>query len=117
MAAIQATRSAAADPASVALLLAGPMANGMFSDDSGLQVEVAPPDRAGIGFGTSLTVRSDDAVVAWGSMTIQPAAGVGTTMSVALQPVDGADRVALQRWLTRALSQLAAAALARASAA
>jgi len=126
MATIHATRTIAADPASVALLLAGPTATELFAaatpvlpaaPDADLLAEIPPPHRSGVGFATSVSISSGERPLAWGSLTIQPGGRLGTTISVALQSVDGADRSALQRWLTAGLAELASAAMARACAA
>jgi hypothetical protein len=122
MAAIEASCVLDAPPASVALLLAGPTAAELLADGTalagaGVAVELAAPRRTGIGFAAAVNVHSSGRVVAWGSVTVQPASADSTQLGVVLRPVDGVSAAALQQWLGSSLGDLAAAARERSTAA
>lgn len=72
MSRIDASRRPAADPASVALLLAGPAAVEAWPADGGRIVTANPPTRFGTGFGLRLEIRADAAGVAQARLTVMP---------------------------------------------
>lgn len=84
---IEVSRSVAADPSSVALVLAGPAARELWPPRSDrvvgvvepqqprLAVTVDPPARAGVGFTARLEVRAGDSTVGTGRLVIGPGAG------------------------------------------
>lgn len=122
MATIRASRTIAADPASVALLLAGPTAAEQFADDTalagaGVDVDVIAPRRAGIGFAAPVTVLSAGSAVATGSVNVLPAPGAGTSVEVVLQADRNVNLAALRHWLNVSLMHFESVARARSSAA
>lgn len=122
MATFTASRTIAADPTSVALLLAGPAASEQFADDSalgetGISAEITAPARTGVGFRASLTVFSAGREIASGSVQVLPAPGEGTALEVALLPARDADVEGLRRWLDSSTGSFALAARSRATAA
>lgn len=122
MATIEATRTIGADPAGLALLLAGPTAAEIFTDGTalegaGVEVQITPPRRTGIGFAASLRALSAGRLVGSASISIQPAVGEGCRISVLLRPSERVNAAALAQWLQRGLDDLAAAAHERSFAA
>jgi hypothetical protein len=118
MAICRATRAAAADPASVALLLSGPTATELFADTTGgAVIDVTPPRRAGVGFTAALLATDGDDVAGRGSLTVQPGLGGGATVTAVLYPVRDSDAARWERRLTRCVARLAEAARERSSAA
>jgi|SRR5579884_1247640 len=122
MAAIEATRTICADPAGVALMLAGPTAADILADDSalsgaGVAVQTTPPRRTGIGFAATVRVLSEDRPIGAGSIAVQPASGEGSRVTVTLRLMAPVDAAALSRWLQAGLAELAAAAQERSYAA
>ena len=123
---VEVARTVAADPSSVALVLAGPAARELWpqrtrrlvdvvdSRRSELVVDVEPPRRTGVGFSTAVVVRGDDGVVAGGRLTITPAVDAGCTVQLALT---AADEVAgaVQRDARAYVDNLAAISRARSS--
>src|SRR5436305_1108068 len=73
----QVVREFAADPASVALLLAGPAADAFWPHDDGgdLAVAVGPPMRSGVGFVVDLTVSEPAAGNVRGRLPLVPCRG------------------------------------------
>ncbi len=122
MATVQASHPVAGDPASVALLLAGPSAAELFTDHTalagaGATLEVTAPRRAGIGFSAAVSVVSSGATVASGSVSIRPGEGGGSVASTTVTTTRDVNPVSLRHWLQLSLAALDSAALARASAA
>ena len=84
---IEVSRSVAADPSSVALVLAGPAARELWPPRSDrvvgvvepqrprLAVTVDPPTRTGVGFAARIEVHSGDSTVGSGRLTIVPGRG------------------------------------------
>jgi hypothetical protein len=125
---IEVSRSVAADPSSVALVLAGPAARELWPPRSDrpvgvvepqqprLAVNVAPPARVGVGFAAHVQVHAADTTVGTGRLTIAPVAGVGCEIALALEvsdPVAGR----LRRDAARYLHNVAELSLQRSSAA
>lgn len=122
MALIEATRVIAADPAGVALMLAGPTATELLADrtalaGAGVEVQIMPPARAGIGFTATLCVLSQGRLVGNGTVSVQPAPGQGSLVAAVLQPAGDVNGAALGQWLRTGLDDLDAAARERSYAA
>jgi hypothetical protein len=73
---IDASRTMAADPASVALLLSGPAAAETWPAGRGHSLSASPPTRFGAGYGLRLEIRSDDDVIGTARLSVQPSAHV-----------------------------------------
>lgn len=123
---VEVARDVAADPSSVALVLAGPAARELWPQRARrpvdlvdpqrrtLSVDVEPPRRTGVGFTTTVVVRGDDGVVAGGRLTITPAVDAGCTVQLALTAADEVAGV-VQRDARAYVDNLAAISLARSS--
>ena len=98
---IEVSRDVAADPSSVALVLAGPAARELWPPRSDRVVGVVeaqqprqavtvdPPARSGVGFAARLEIHAGDATVGLGRLTILPAAGgAGCEIRIALEADD-----------------------------
>jgi ABC-type uncharacterized transport system substrate-binding protein len=75
MAQVQIVREFAADPASVALLLAGPSAQALWPDtgeDDGPVVTVGSPMRSGVGFVVDMAVADQAAGGTRGRLSLEP---------------------------------------------
>ena len=126
---IEVARPVAADPSSVALVLAGPAARELWPQQPqrpvavvnrrrpGLTVAVEPPRRSGVGFTAGLSVRTDDELVAGGRLTIAPDATTGGCDVRLSLTVDDTVAAAVGRDAERYLDRLAAGSRARSSAA
>jgi hypothetical protein len=126
---VEVARAVAADPSSVALVLAGPAARELWphrphrrvdvvgARQSALSVTVDPPRRAGVGFTAAIAVRDEDTVAATGRLTIAPdAMNGGCDLRLSLSAADDvASRV--ERDAARYLDEVAAVSRARSSAA
>ena len=123
----QIVRRFAADPAGVALLLAGPVADLLWpppdpSDDPEWAplVQLGPPMRAGVGFVVDLTIADPDLGGARGRLALVPETAdlpvVGTTARLRLTATSGnADRLRARG--EHFLEALGSLAVARSSAA
>jgi len=120
-------RTFAADPAGVALLLAGPVADMLWpsaaaanGDDGSPVVEVGPPMRAGVGFVVDLEILDPAVGAARGRLALVPGTGdlpvVGTTAQLVLTASYGAAHALRDRG-EQFLDALGALAVARSSAA
>lgn len=121
MAAIEITKSIAADPAGVALMLAGPTAAELLADrtalaGAGIDIQITPPLRTGIGFVASLRALSRGRLVGSGTVSVQPAED-GSVAAVSLRPAAQVNAAALGQWLRVGLDELATAARERSFAA
>jgi hypothetical protein len=123
----QIVRRFAADPAGVALLLAGPVAEMLWpqpdrSDDSEAapRVQLGPPMRAGVGFVVDLTIADPALGSARGRLALVPETTdlpvVGTTARLRLSASRGSDDQ-LQDRGEQFLAALGSLAVARSSAA
>ena len=129
MTTIEVGRAVAADPSSVALVLAGPASRELWprqptrrvgvvgAQRPALTVTVDAPRRSGVEFNAGVAIRRDDVLVAEGRLSIRPtgAAGgcdVGLSLSVAEDMV-----LAVERDAARYLDEVAAVSRARSSAA
>lgn len=76
----QVVREFAADPASVALLLAGPSAAALWPlvGEDDVQVSVGPPMRSGVGFVADLTVSETAVGHVRGRLSLTPCRGRGS---------------------------------------
>lgn len=112
----------AADPAGVALLLAGPSAQELLSDPTamggaGTAVEITAPRRTGVGFVAAAAVLSGDRCIARGSVSVAPATGGGTEVAVTLLPASDVNLAGLRHWLRMSLNEFGYAARVRSTAA
>jgi hypothetical protein len=123
----QIVRTFAADPAGVALLLAGPVADSLWPSaaaahdaDRARLVQIGPPMRAGVGFVVDLAVVDPEVGTARGRLALVPETAelpaVGTTARLTLTSSYGASRVLHERG-EEFLDALGALAVARSSAA
>ena len=119
---LEVVRHIAADPASVALLLADPVGDGGPNDDhlhlateDGL--EVSAPRRSGIGFAADVTVPLRRGAEVTGTIRVEPAAEPGCDARIVLQVREGSDGPAAERLASRFLSTLADRARSRSRAA
>jgi hypothetical protein len=127
---IEVSRTAAADPSSVALVLAGPAARELWprrpdrvvgvvtAQQPVAAVAVDPPARSGVGFAARVQVHVGDAMVAAGRLSILPLPPdrSGCELRLALEVSDeGAER--LRRDAARYLANVADLSRARSSAA
>ena len=76
MSRIDASRTLAADPASVALLLAGPAAAEPWPGAGGRRLSAAAPTRFGAGYGVRVEIRAGDDLVGTARLSVLPAAHV-----------------------------------------
>jgi hypothetical protein len=104
------TRTVAADPASVALLMAGP-------DGASDELTLGPPRRTGVGFVASVTLRSGPAGTTSGAVTVEPAADSGAVVRLLLDAGEGTAAKAVERLGTNFLSELTLRARSRSYAA
>jgi hypothetical protein len=118
----QIVREFAADPASVALLLAGPSATSMWPDvtDDPPVVSVGPPMRSGVGFVVDLTVDDPATGNVRGRLALVPCGGetsvTGTSARLVLTSAR-ASATALRGRGGQFLDALSSLAVARSSAA
>jgi hypothetical protein len=113
MARVELSRHVAADPTSVALLLAEPA-----SEHATEQViEAAPPDRRGIGFAAALEFAAATDRAMAGEITIEPATADGCEVTVRFDVPDRSAARAVERAGTSYLSALADRAKSRSRAA
>lgn len=123
----QIVRTFAADPAGIALLLAGPVADTLWPSATADQdpdrsplVEVGPPMRAGVGFVVDFAVVDPEVGSARGRLALVPETTelpvVGTTARLMLTSSYGASGVLHERG-AEFLDALGALAVARSSAA
>jgi hypothetical protein len=127
---VEAQRRVSADPAGLALLLAGPAAAELWPDgecsaavvpeprpEAGPVIEVAPPRRAGLGFAAKVSVRTPYGS-ARGRLTVVPEAGPPSGSALRLElTVDDRAGERLQTCAVRYLDNLGRAAVSRSSAA
>jgi len=116
----QIVREFPADPASVALLLAGPAAAGMWPDDAEDEavVSLGPPMRSGVGFVVDLTVTEAALGNIRGRLALVPSGGAPTGTSARLVLTGArASAATLRGRGARFLDQLSSLAVARSSAA
>jgi hypothetical protein len=112
----------AADPASVALLLAGPAANALWpqGDAGAVEVSVGPPMRSGVGFVVDLTVTEPGVGSVRGRLSLVPCRGQasvgGTSARLVLSGVHAPVAVLRDR-ADGFLESLSEVAVARSSAA
>jgi hypothetical protein len=127
---VEVRRSVAADPSSVALVLAGPAARELWPPRSDrivgvvepqqprLAVTVDPPARAGVGFAARIEVHAGDATIGAGRLSIVPGAGEPVLCEVRLcLEVETAAATRLRRDADRYLANVADLSRARSSAA
>jgi hypothetical protein len=119
---LEVARHIAADPASVALLLADPNGDSESEDgrlhlaaEDGL--DVSAPRRSGIGFVADVTVRLRKGGPLAGEIRVEPAADPGCDARILLRLADGADASTAQRLAGKFLSTLADRAKSRSRAA
>jgi len=118
----QIVREFPADPASVALLLAGPSATSMWPDvaDDPPVVSVGPPMRSGVGFVVDLTVDDPATGMVRGRLALVPCGGgtsvTGTSARLVLTSAR-ASATALRGRGGQFLDALSSLAVARSSAA
>jgi hypothetical protein len=119
---IEVARHIAADPASVALLLADPTGD-IDPDGTRLHaadedtIEVSAPRRSGVGFVAELTVRLRGEIGFPGEIRVEPATDPGCDVRMVLSVPSGANATAAQRQVGRFLSGLADRARSRSYAA
>jgi hypothetical protein len=111
---IEVSRHVAADPASVALLLAEPANES--GRDRGLAV-VAPPRRSGVGFIAAVEFTEALGRVVAGDVTVEPAAHSGCEARIVFAAPDGSAARGIERAGTAFLDGLAARARSRSFAA
>jgi len=116
----QIVREFPADPASVALLLAGPAAAGLWPDaaDAEPVVSLGPPMRSGVGFVVDITVTEAALGNIRGRLALVPSGGAPTATSARLLLTGARASAATLRqrgaWF---LDELSSLAVARSSAA
>jgi hypothetical protein len=121
--ALELVRRVDADPASVALLLAGPAADGCAGDgaspageDSPSCVQAGPPLRSSLGFSSSVAVLRAGAVVGRGRLRVGADSAGGTELRATLTSPER-DTEETRRALARFVRGLAETAEGRSSAA
>ena len=127
---IEVRRRVAADPSSVALVLAGPAARELWPPRSDrlvgvvepqqprLAVSVDPPARAGVGFAARIEVHAGDVTLGTGRLSIVPGSGEPVQCEVQLLlEVEDASAGRLRRDADRYLSNVAELSRERSSAA
>jgi hypothetical protein len=110
---VEVSRHVAADPASVALLLAEPA--GETEPDRGFVV--VTPRRAGVGFTAAVAVTDAIGRVVTGEVNVEPATDAGCEIRVHLIAPDRAAARAVERTASTFLDTLAARARSRSFAA
>jgi hypothetical protein len=110
---VEVTRHVAADPASVALLLAEPPA----AQDADQGWVIAPPRRAGVGFVSGAAASTLSGFTAVGDVSVEPATDAGCEVRLVIAVDDDASSGRAERSATKFLSQLANRARSRAFAA
>jgi hypothetical protein len=119
---IEVVRHIAADPASVALLLADPTGDGE-ADETRLRVadadaiDVSAPRRSGVGFVAELTVRLRGEESIRGEIRVEPATDPGCDARIVLTVPSGTNAGAVQRQAGKFLSDLGDRARSRSYAA
>lgn len=119
---LEVVRHIAADPASVALLLADPTGDDERSDTrlraaDGEALEVSAPRRSGIGFSADVLVRVREGGSAPGEIRVEPATDAGCDARIVLHVPAGASTASVERQAGRFLSGLADRAKSRSFAA
>jgi hypothetical protein len=104
------TRHVAADPASVALLLAEPAG-------SGNAAMLTPPRRTGVGFAASIEIVDALGAPIAGDITVEPAADAGSELRLVLSAGEGTSTRRVERAGASFLSALALRARSRSYAA
>ena len=118
MTSIEITRHAAADPASVALLLAEPAAADANSPAAAeASGNVSLVRRNGVGFAAGVDLVDRDGNEAYGVLTVVPSADAGCVVRIELSPVQSSLLAAAEAWATDFLDSLAERARLRSSAA
>jgi hypothetical protein len=110
MARVTITRSVAADPASVALLMAGPVGDSR-------ELTLGPPRRTGVGFTASVTLHRGPGLPRTGTVTVEPAVDSGAVVRLMLDAGDGTAAKAVERAGATFLSELVLQARSRSYAA
>lgn len=110
MAHVTITRHVAADPASVALLLAGPAG----SNDGAV---LTPPRRTGVGFTAAVEIVDGLGTPVGGDVSIEPATDEGSVLRLVLGGADATSTRTVQRAGESFLSELAIRARSRSYAA
>jgi hypothetical protein len=110
---IEVTRHVAADPTSVALLLAEPPSE----EDGHHEVVVAPPRRAGVGFVSAIAVTGALGRSVAGQVTVEPASDAGCDVRIVLRAPDHTAARVIERASSTFLDVLSARARSRAYAA
>jgi hypothetical protein len=110
---VEVTRHVAADPASVALILAEPARE----KDAPRDVVVLPPRRSGIGFTAAVEVVDAIGRAVSGQVTVEPATDAGCDVRVFLNAPDDSAARGVERSASTFLSELAARARSRSRAA
>jgi hypothetical protein len=115
---IEITRHAAADPASVALLLAEP-ATELVADRLDLTTSggVSGVRRSGVGFCAGVDVAVGHDHQAMGELTVVPSTDAGCDVRIELNPSDEAAAFSARAWAVTFLDSLAERARERSSAA
>jgi hypothetical protein len=115
---IEITRHAAADPASVALLLAEPATEPVAADPVPTPWGgVSGVRRSGIGFRAGVDVAVGEHHQAEGVLTVVPSTDAGCDVRIELNPSDDAAAFSVQAWAVTFLDSLAERARERSSAA
>lgn len=110
MARVKLTRHVAADPASVALLLAGPAG-------SRETATLTPPRRTGVGFTASIELVDSLGAAVTGDITVEPAADAGSVLCLVLAGGEGTAARSVEHAGASFLSELALRARSRSYAA
>jgi hypothetical protein len=115
---IEITRHAAADPASVALLLAEPAADPV-ADGAGITPAggVGLVRRSGVGFRAGVDIAVDEDLQAVGVLTVVPSTDSGCDVRIELNPSDEAAAGSAEAWAVSFLDSLTERASERSSAA
>jgi hypothetical protein len=118
MTSIEITRHAAADPASVALLLASPAAEAANSPAAAeASGEVSLVRRNGVGFAAGVDLVDRDGNEAFGVLTVVPSTDAGCEVRIELSPVDAPLATGAEAWAASFLDSLAERARLRSAAA
>jgi hypothetical protein len=110
---IELSRHVAADPASVALLLAEPTGE----PDPETAVVASPPRRCGVGFGARLEIRDATGRPVNGEVVVEPSPDAGSQLRLTLWAPDEAANRSVERAGTTFLRDLAVRARSRSFAA
>lgn len=110
---VEVSRHVAADPTTVALLLAEPASE----PEHDRAVVVGPPRRAGVGFAAAVEVIDAVGRVVSGEVMIEPATDAGCDVRLAMSAPDGPAGRGIERSCSTFLSDLAGHARARSFAA